>query len=114
MVPVFKREIAFDVTNAVRAPLTWSDPCPVTGMRRVTAHEWKTRPPSLFGQNAYWFNLREAQAGGQPWSVIEGISRRKNSQVFDLLFANGRYREVTADEPVYVRPEHYEVLKCGK
>ena len=86
------------------------DPCPETGRRVVTVAEWNNRPDELIDEYAYWFI---PDTLGDPWRLIEGIDAHTKGDAFDVLFVSGTFRTVTGEQPIYVRPQHYEALKCA-
>lgn len=69
----------------------YPDPCPETGRRVVTV----------------------ADVGLDPWRLVEGIDAHTNGREYDVDFANGTFKTVTGEQPIYVRPQHYEALKCA-
>ena len=91
----------------------YPDPCPHTGRRVVTVAEWNNRPDELIDEYAYWFNPEAADVGLDPWRLIEGIDAHTNGREFDVLFPPASFRTVTGEQPIYVRPQHYEALKCA-
>lgn len=93
--------------------MRYPDPCPDTARRVVTVAEWNSRPDELIGEFAYWFNPEAAAVGLYPWRLIEGIDARMNGHGFDVLFFPASFRTVTGEQPIYVRPQHYETLKCA-
>lgn len=95
------------------ARVTYPDPCPDTGRRVVTVAEWNNRPDELIDEYAYWFNPEAADVGLDPWRLIEGIDAHTNGREFDVLFPPASFRTVTGEQPIYVRPQHYEALKCA-
>jgi len=93
--------------------MSYPDPCPETGRRVVTVAEWNNRPDELIDEYAYWFNPEAADVGLDPWRLVEGIDAHTNGREYDVDFANGTFKTVTGGQPIYVRPQHYEALKCA-
>lgn len=91
----------------------YPDPCPHTGRRVVTVAPWNERPDELIDEFAYWFNPEAADLGLDPRRLIEGIDAHTNGREFDVDFANGTFRTVTGEQPIYVRAQHFEALKCA-
>lgn len=93
--------------------MTYPDPCPETGRRVVTVAEWHNRPDELIDEYAYWFNPEAADAGLDPWRLIEGIDAHTDGHAFDIDFASGTFRTVTGGQLIYIHPQHYKALKCA-
>lgn len=91
----------------------YPDPCPETGRRVVTVAEWHKRPDELIDTWAYWFNPEAHALGLECWKLVEGIDAHTRGRAFDVDFVHGTFRTVTGEQPIYVRPQHYEALKCA-
>lgn len=88
--------------------------CPETGRRLACVREWAKRPDALVDEYAYWFNPFAAARGLDPWRLVEGVEAHIGTfDLFDVLFADGTYRTVEGRAGVYVKAEHYELLKCA-
>lgn len=93
---------------------TWCGALPDKSRYGVTVSEWAARPPHLAKAPAYWFHPEAVAADLDPWRLVEDIEPTPQGGLFEILFANGRYRTAEGTDIIYTSRTNHDALLAHK